>query len=90
MLPFFWLSFADPEKPKGTQFLGAAVVHAPEFLLAVRVARLLGCNPGGEVQGMEIPDDYTVPPEFTYKLLSKADVDRLDAVMDGATKRTLN
>lgn len=52
-----WLSFADPDRPEGDQFLGVCIVKARGFLLAVEKARALGINPGGEVQGIEAPQD---------------------------------
>ena len=73
----WWLSFADPERPEGQQFLGVAVVEAPEFLMATLMARMHGCNPGGEVQGYEVPDDYSGPPLPMNQLLSKADLEAL-------------
>ena len=51
----WWLSFCDGSLPKGSQWLGACIVHAETFLDAVRVAHRLGCNPGGQVAGGEIP-----------------------------------
>ena len=55
--PSWWLSFVDGDRPKDEQFLGVCVVTAPDFGTAVQRAHLLGCNPGGEVQGVEIPMD---------------------------------
>lgn len=52
-----WLSFADGERSEGQQFLGACVVEAPSFLLAVFRTYELGINPGGEVMGIEIPPE---------------------------------
>lgn len=59
-LRWWWLSFADADLPESTQFLGAVIVAAPNFLLATQEAHLRGINPGGEVQGMELPD-WAVP-----------------------------
>jgi hypothetical protein len=56
----FYLSFADPEKPKGQQFLGATIVEAGTEVLAVAEAWLRGINPGGEVAIVDLhlsPDD---------------------------------
>ncbi|HKP06397.1 MAG TPA: hypothetical protein VJU58_04015 [Microbacterium sp.] len=52
---WWWLSFADGGRPTGQQFLGVAVVRAAGLGFAVMRAHALGINPGGEVQGMEIP-----------------------------------
>ena len=60
-MTLYWLSFSDLDRPKGSQFLGAAIVEAANFIAAVVRARELGCNPGGECQGGECP---AVPPEY--------------------------
>ena len=52
----WWLSFADPLRPTGQQFLGVVIVDAIGFIEAVRVTHILGVNPGGEVRGIEKPD----------------------------------
>lgn len=53
----FWLSFADPKRPAGEQFLGVALVEADDMTEALRVAWRTRCNPGGEVNGYELPLD---------------------------------
>jgi hypothetical protein len=77
----WWLSFADPDKPAGQQFLGACLVEAPAFVLAAFVARARGCNPGGECRGFEIPPDlareHGLGPEVMDRLFSKAELDDL-------------
>lgn len=55
----FWLSFADPKKPKGSQFLGACILEVDSessnpLEKAIHKAHELGINPGGEVLGFEI------------------------------------
>lgn len=47
---YWWLSFAD-----GTGNLGCCIVEATDFLHAVHVSHMRGCNPGGECQGFELP-----------------------------------
>lgn len=54
-MPWYYLSFCDPGKPEGEQFLGATVIEADNHFLAVPVAHRLGVNPGGEVKFIEIP-----------------------------------
>jgi hypothetical protein len=76
-----WLSFADPELPEGTQFLGVIIVHAPTFMEAWAWTHAAGINPGGGVQGVEFDDAAPVPPEYVGRLLSKADVETLDGIM---------
>lgn len=60
MTDLWWLSFADPTRPTGSQFLGAALVEGQSLLDAAQTAWILGCNPGGEVGGVELPDDLAV------------------------------
>ena len=76
----FWLSFADPDKPKGSQFLGVAIVEAESFHEALTQAWALGCNPGGEVAGSDVSDgDFKLPQEFVHRLLDREEIDRLAA-----------
>ena len=53
----FWLSFVDPDKPKGEQFLGAIAVQGDDMAAAVARTRALGINPGGEVMGVQFNDE---------------------------------
>lgn len=50
----WWLSFADPSRPEGSQLLGCAIVDAMDGPEAIRAAWVLGINPGGEVDFMEL------------------------------------
>lgn len=79
--PWFWLSFADPNLPKGTQFLGGCIVQAGSFLGAVSAANQLGINPGGEVQGVEIPKGAGLPEAFRNRLLTRDEIDAMDEIM---------
>lgn len=56
----YWLSFADPQRPKGERFLGAAVVEADTFAEAIKRSWSHGCNPGGEIQGTPLPARETM------------------------------
>lgn len=67
----WWLSFCDPGKPNGHQFLGVAIVKAPGFMHAVDKAHVLGINPGGEVKGMPFDD---IASEHHDKLMSLAEL----------------
>jgi len=49
--PYWWLSFADEEGNRGV-----CIVQASDFLSAVSLAHSLEINPGGQVQGIEMPD----------------------------------
>jgi hypothetical protein len=77
----WWLSFCDPERPKGKQFLGAAIVEAGDMIEACRMAWALGCNPGGEVAGLAIPSDRIrfVASTWRNRLLTKTECDEMNA-----------
>lgn len=67
----YYMSFCDPNKPQGQQFLGAIVVYDIDNVGdGATKAHILGINPGGEVLGGEIPEDKIVPDEFCNRLLS--------------------
>lgn len=57
-MTLWWLSFADH-----TGFLGATVVEAIDVISAVKEAHRLGTNPGGDVRGVEVPEEARA--EFT-------------------------
>lgn len=71
----FWLSFADPNLPAGSQFLGVVIVPLDDFELAVAWTHFLGLNPGGEVMGYPIPPGYEhqIDPADVGRLLSKTE-----------------
>lgn len=75
---WMWLSFADPHLPKGEQFLGVAIVPGANVVQAAVNAGLLCCNPGGEVLGVEIPEEHLPAPALRGRLLSKADLEEHD------------
>ena len=70
----WWLSFADPTLPKGQQFLGACIVRGTDVAEAAMDAHLRGCNPGGEVRGVAIPDGHRLP-ESEGVLLQVEDIE---------------
>lgn len=76
---YYWLSFCDPDKPEGTQFLGASIIEAADFVTAITKSHLLGCNPGGEVVTWEFePDKCPIPiAAIENKLMTKDDIERL-------------
>jgi len=77
-MSWWWLSFCDPSKPVGQQFLGACVIRGASIEAAVRNAHLFAINPGGEVQGLEIPDRITVPEWAHKRLLTHEETLQLD------------
>lgn len=60
----WWLSFADPAKPPGEQFLGAMVVDHCRSLVEARLQLTLHGveSPGGEIKGRGFTLDG-VPPD---------------------------
>ena len=71
---WWWLSFADPERPEGTQFLGVAIVQAPGIVSAAAVAHRLNINPGGEVAGIPIPAEQVPADQYRNRLLTKQEI----------------
>ena len=87
-MKLYYLSFADPTKPKGAQWLGGAYVEAESVTHAIlHEAPRHGCNPGGEVASIEIPFDAPIKPEYRHRLLDegmlrKAGPDEDDTLVD--------
>jgi hypothetical protein len=69
---WYYLSFADETRPKGEQFLGAAVVKANGVLTATRKCHVLGINPGGQVLCVPLPEGQKPYPWDADRLLSKS------------------
>lgn len=83
-LGWWWLSFCDGDRPAGSQFLGACLVKASGFFGATMVARSLGCNPGGECQGLgPIPLSVGVKGGWAERLLTRAECEEFDRVHAG-------
>jgi len=83
-LKTYWLSFCDPDKPAGEQFLGVAIVEAEPgstdretVARAIRRAWALNINPGGEVMTTCLPDDslHLIPATARNRLLSKEEAE---------------
>lgn len=60
---WWWLSFADEDG-----FRGVVIVRACGLLHAVRTANKLEINPGGEVLGYPLPDNF-VPAAGDHDVL---------------------
>ena len=75
---WWWLSFCDADRPKGRQFLGVAIVQAVNFPAAVMEAHMRDCNPGGQIQGFELPPGRLLPVESCNRLLTKAEAEGLN------------
>jgi pseudouridine-5'-phosphate glycosidase len=78
-MTLFWLSFADTSRAPGTQLLGVAIVPGADFEDAVAQAWQIGCNPGGQVVGLPIPDTFTIAESNVGRLLTRAEAEVLDA-----------
>jgi hypothetical protein len=75
----YWLSFGDPDKAPGSSFLGVCIVRAHGIITASMEAHAQGCNPGGELQGFQLPDALVVDSDDMNRLLTKAECEALDA-----------
>lgn len=53
---WWWLSFVDNERESGDRFLGASIVRANGAITATQMAYDKGCNPGGEVLVVQLPE----------------------------------
>lgn len=72
---WWWLSFVDD-----SGFRGAILTRANGIGTALTKTHLLGINPGGEVCGIEIPDEVIDTSPYNHKysadqLLSKEDIE---------------
>lgn len=85
--PLWWLSFCDASRPEGSQFLGAAIVSGPDIAFACMNAHALGCNPGGEVMGVQIPEGCKVAAKWHGRLLNREECAALDAELMAASEK---
>lgn len=78
-MKYWWMSFADPDRPQGDTFLGVAICRGDNLGEAIARAWEKGCNPGGEVAALEVP--FLTDPSFTGvqpdRLLSQKELERL-------------
>lgn len=65
----FYLSFADPNRPKGQQWLGGMYIEAADIRQALASSRTCG-NPGGEVMFLEV-DVTNIKPGYLARLLTE-------------------
>jgi hypothetical protein len=78
---WWWLSFADPDKPEGEQFLGGLFLRGHTLPAVITESHLRGLNPGGEVQVVELPPELEVPEKWAERLLSREEVAEMDQEM---------
>lgn len=72
---WWWLSFCDPAKPTGEQFLGVCIVKGGGAWEAIQNAWAMKINPGGEVQSLQIPEEHLPDPKYHNRLMSKAELE---------------
>ncbi len=65
------MSFVDRIGREVAIHLGITIVEAHHVSDAAQVAWDRGCNPGGEVCGMPLPDVHILPRHLTYRLLDQ-------------------
>lgn len=70
---WWWLSFVDPARAPGTQFLGAVALEVPNNVDPIVHAHAVGVNPGGEVAFvfMEPERVAAIPHNMRNRLLTK-------------------
>lgn len=83
-MKLIYMSFADTDRPKGSQWLGAAYVEAEDLIAAIKKAWALKINPGGQVMSRELPLDAKVLPEYRHRLLTEDELRLVSG--DGDTK----
>jgi hypothetical protein len=76
----FWLTFADPNKPVGSKFLGVIIVEAGDLDAAIARTEAAGINPGGEITAEDI-SDLPPPREWFDRLLSDKEARDVNRVM---------
>lgn len=83
-MTLFYLSFCDPKRPRGSQFLGACIVPGGDkgdlkhdLAIAILEAWGRGCNPGGEVAFQRVPDSVAthIAPKWIGRLLTREETE---------------
>lgn len=74
-MTLWYFSFANADLPKGSQFLGVAIVEAETEKAAVSETWKRGINPGGGVIFIPIPENVVVPTAAQNRLLNRAEVE---------------
>ena len=72
--PFWWLSFADGNRPEGQQFIGVIIGQGYNIEAVITETHLREINPGGSCAFAQIPPEHVPLPEFHWVLLSYADL----------------
>jgi len=77
----FWLSFSDPDKPRGFRRMGVIVTDGRDGVDAVNRTHGMGINPGGEVLMVALPDQPRVPDAWRDRLLTVEEAERVNEMM---------
>ena len=75
--PLWMMSFCDPDRPAGTQYLGGAVIQAPTLAAAITRSHVLKVNPGGEVATAGPLPAAWIGPEWRDRLLTREEVEAI-------------
>lgn len=76
----YYMSFVDPDLPKGERFSGACLVHASDPKDAIETAWKCGCNPGGEIQ-MLVPE-FIPDEKWFYRILSRHELAEMETELN--------
>jgi len=68
---WWWLSFVNDDG----EFLGVSIVRGGGVQEAAINARLIGCNPGGEVKAWPLINGATPEEQYRNRLLSKDELE---------------
>lgn len=78
-MSWWWLSFVDPDRPEGDQYLGAVLLKADDVAHALFCSHEKGLNPGGEIAMFEIPKEFEyrieVNMNLTHRLLTREEAE---------------
>lgn len=66
------LSFCDPERPVGQQWLGGINICADTITDAITLTHQAGINPGGEIQFIGFTTDH-MHPDYVGRLITDKD-----------------
>jgi hypothetical protein len=72
---FIWMSFCDPNKPKGQQFLGVIITQSLGLTHAIKETHERGINPGGEIQSYIFPPGLLVDVKYLNRLMQKEELE---------------
>lgn len=78
-VPCWWLSFLDPAKPDGEQFLGAVVTRGADCEGAANAAAKVEDSP---VYGCELGCDCHANLEIAYQELGESEEWRVETMLD--------